>query len=143
MEKLRFGPFIDELLENTFDWFITLIYWSPHTFKDERERERLRYWEALTDDGRAERARREREFFRCYRHWLENIKRQSCSGNFEYVQFFERQVNGRFCMHFLARNVGIFDIESCLRNWAEIAKGRGYSRDVNERLGGLLAYFFF
>ena len=147
---MRFKPFIDDLLLEGFDSFVTLYFPGPrpsweYATEWELIRESIR---DFTDEKR--RAARQRRLDRAlgsHERWLAEVREKAPSANTRYISVIEDRAGKRDVMfHVLLGGCELneYDLESEWGpRWNELSGGKAFMREINERVGGLLRYFVF
>jgi hypothetical protein len=147
---MRFKSFIDDLLLQGFESFVTLYFPGPRPsweYASEWEllREGLR---DITDEKR--RAARQRRFDRaqgCHERWLAEVRARAPSDDTRYISVIEDRASKRDVMfHVLLGgcDLGEYDLNGeWSPRWNELSGGKAFMREIDERIGGLLRYFVF
>jgi hypothetical protein len=148
--KMKWKPFIDDLLSAGFDDFVTLYFPGPRPLSDytndwELLREALR---DLTDETRrAARQQRLDRAEKCHQRWLAEVRGKAPANEMRYISVIERRASKRDVMfHVLLGGCdwAQYDFSDWWGpRWTEISGGRAFMRNMDERTGGLLRYFVF
>jgi len=147
---MRFKSFIDDLLLQGFESFVTLYFPGPRpSWEYAGEWELLR--ESLldfTDEKR--RAAQQRRFDRaqgCHERWLAEVRERAPSDNTRYISIIEsRGFKRDFMFHVLLGGCDLGEYELNGRwgpRWNELSGGKAFMRTMDERVGGLLRHFVF
>ena len=147
---MRFKSFIDDLLLQGFESFVTLYFPGPRpSWEYASEREFFR--EAMLDiSNERRRAARRKRFDRaqgCHERWLAEVRERAPSDNTRYISIIEsRGFKRDFMFHVLLGGCDLGEYELNGRwgpRWNELSGGKAFMREMDERIGGLLRYFVF
>lgn len=147
---MRFKSFIDDLLLQGFESFVTLYFPGPRPSWDyANDWELLRDgWRDITDEKR--RAATQRRLDRAlgsHERWLAEVRAKASSANTRYISVIERRASKRDVMFHVLLGGCDWD-EYRLRDWwgprwSELSGGKAFMREIDERVGGLLRHFVF
>jgi hypothetical protein len=150
MNQTNFKPFIDDLLSQGFEQFVTLYFPGPRplwTYENDLEllKEALR---DLTDETR--RAARRRLFDRaqtCHERWLAEVEREAPLTHIRQITVIESRAGRRdFMFHALLGGCDWGEVDfddKWAPRWNEISGGKAFIRQIDGRIGGLLRHFVF
>jgi hypothetical protein len=147
---MEFKPFIDDLLSQGFESFVTLYFPGPRPsweYASEWQclKEAIR---DLTDETRrAARQKRISHAQGCYEHWLGEVKEQAVTEDTRHITVIEVRTGKRdFLFHVLLGGCDLDEYNLAGHwgpRWKEISGGKAFMRKMDERIGGLLRYFVF
>ena len=156
MDQERFSDFIKEVLNSfDFDWFVTLGH-NPATARkvDEWRREppltaAEAYWEdiwAETDpDGRQwkkpKTSRTVEESLDKWLDWVCGPPDSEGRRSLDYLWLEERRGRGEVRFHVLVARYGDGEHPQELFLWKDLSGGWAFTRQLDERIGGLIGYF--
>jgi len=140
----RFSDFIKEVLDSSpFDWFVTLGH-NPATAR--KVDESRRYWEdiwAETDPDRRHWKKTVWTVEESIDIWLDEVcgwPDSSGRRSLDYFWLEERRVRGEVRFHVLVARYGQREHAQELLRWRELSGGWAFTRELDERIGGLLGY---
>lgn len=146
MEEKNFLNFIEEVMNsNNFNWFVTLGY-IPE--RHQRPSARQQQWESFlaeTDpdcrDGFWTKTPATAE--ECFQRWLKDAERgpgPEGPGIRDYLWLEEYRRGGTVLFHVLMANWQGFE-DAWEQRWRDISGGWARTREMDERINGLLGYF--
>ncbi len=145
MEEKNFLNFIEEVVNsNNFNWFVTLGY------VPERHR-KPGAWEKLWESIRAETDPDCREGWKkipataqeCLEQWIQEIQVGPGPGGpgiRDYLWLEEYRRDGKILFHVLVADWRGFE-DTWERRWRDISGGWARTRELDDRINGLLGYF--
>jgi hypothetical protein len=144
MEQERFSDFIKEVLNSfDFDWFVTLGH-NPATAR--KVDESRSYWEGIwaeTDpDGRhwKKTSWTVEESFDEWLDWACGPPDSRGRRSLDYVWLGERRGRGEVRFHVLIARCGDGEYRGLLHHWQHLSGGWAFTRQLDERIGGLIGY---
>jgi hypothetical protein len=138
----NFFDFIEEVLNSgNFNWLVTLGFIPARLPPVSRL---TRYWEGIweiCDPDQRYWRRKPGDVWDCWGVWLDEIEvgPPAGPGVRDYIWLYERRLHGESRIHVLISDWQGFEDMWELR-WKEISGGWAFTRDLDERIRGLLGY---